>query len=232
MNSAQPAPMRGRTQPARGAVIRENRLHLLDHPLATSLVTTLRDIATRSHEFEWAIHELTRPLIWNALHEEPTEYHDVCGFAGEPTPGTRLRRRIALLAILRAGLGMVPPARALLPDVTVYQIGIKRDEQTLEPLYYSSNLPESLGDIEHLLILDPMLATGGSALMAVQQVRQRFDGTLSFIGVLGAPHGVAQLLAADPMLHIFLAALDERLNEQGYILPGLGDAGDRLFGTQ
>ena len=228
---AQPIPMRGRLQPSRESVIQDSRLHVLDHPLATSLVTTLRNSSSPSHEFEWAIHELTQHLIWNALTDEPIENFDVSGFSGEPTPGTRFRRRIALLAILRAGLGMVPPARALIPDITTYQIGIKRDEQTLEPRCYSSNLPESFGNIGHLLILDPMLATGGSAHMALQQVRQRFDGTISFIGMLGAPYGVAQLLGADPTLRIFLAALDDRLNEQGYILPGLGDAGDRLFGT-
>ena len=126
---------------------------------------------------------------------------------------------------------MVPPARALLPNIRVYQIGVKRDERTLEPNVYYSNLPESYDGTGHLLILDPMLATGGSACLALREARKRFAGTLTFIGLLGAPFGVARLLQADPGVRIVLAALDERLDDRGYILPGLGDAGDRLFGT-
>ncbi|HEX3723126.1 MAG TPA: uracil phosphoribosyltransferase, partial [Nitrolancea sp.] len=165
------------------------------------------------------------------LEGEEVERIDVPGFSGDPIDGTRLRRQPALLAIMRAGLGMVPPVRALLPNISVYQIGIKRNERTLEPNVYYSNLPESYDGIGHLLILDPMLATGGSACLALHEARKHFAGEVTFLGLLGAPFGVERLLRADPHARIVLAALDERLDDRGYILPGLGDAGDRLFGT-
>lgn len=231
MYSDLPTPMRGRSQPMRDAVARSDRLHLLKHPLAGSLVTMLRNIETPRRAFEWATHELTRALLWQALEPEPSEPMEVTGFSGERAPGTRLRRRLATLAIMRAGIGMVPPVQALLPEAPAYLIGIRRDEATLEPHFAYANLPASFSGIEHILLLDPMLATGGSACMALRTVRERFTGDLSFIGLLGAPAGVERLLNADPTIAIYLAALDDHLNNHGYIIPGLGDAGDRIFGT-
>lgn len=224
-------PMSGRDQPDRQTVAGLDRLTILEHPLASNLVSVLRNIETPAAQFEQAIHELSRQLVWLATSDEPLRHIEVTTFSGGVTPGTRLARRIAALVILRAGLSIVPPLRSLIPEAPIYQVGIKRDEATLAPALYYSNLEAGFRDVEHLLILDPMLATGGSACLAVRLVRNVFDGEISFLGLIGAPIGVAALLDADPHIRVFLAALDERLNDRGYIVPGLGDAGDRLFGT-
>ncbi len=226
-----PRPMMGRDQPSRTEVLAAERLRVLRHPLASNLVTTIRDIETPAAQFESAIHELTRMLIWDATDNEPLVPVDVPSFSGSPVAGTRFARRTAALVILRAGMSMVSPFRSLIPDSPIYQVGIKRDESTLEPLLYYSNLPTSLSHIDHILILDPMLATGGSAGAALAGVRANFVGRVSFLGIIGAPIGAMSLLNTDDNLRVFLASLDDRLNDQGYIVPGLGDAGDRLFGT-
>lgn len=226
-----PVPMSGRQQPNRADVITTARLHVLRHPLASNLVTSLRNIDTPAALFENAIHELTRQLLWHATESEPLRSVDVPNFSGQITPGTYFARRLVALLILRAGLSMLPPFRILVPDSPIYQVGIRRDEATLEPRVYYANLPDSFAGVDHVLMLDPMLATGGSARMALKLVRARFKGDISFLGLIGAPIGVKALLSADDHVRVFLASLDERLNDRGYIVPGLGDAGDRLFGT-
>ncbi len=224
-------PMRGRPQPSRMDVERSDRLTVISHPLSDSLVTLLRDTSTPARDFEMAIQELTRHLLWRATADEPRKQTRVTGFDGSNVDGSTLARNIASLFILRAGLGMLSPMRMLIPNAPNYQVGIKRDEATLTPRLYYSNLPERLDECQHVLLLDPMLATGGSAVLAVERLRSAFSGQISFIGIIGAPIGVQVLLDADPHIRIYLAALDERLNDNGYIVPGLGDAGDRLFGT-
>jgi len=224
-------PMSGREQPSRDSVAGMDRLSALNHPLASNLVTLLRDTTTAPPQFETAIHEVTRCLLWKATQEEPVDNIDVSTFSGSSLSGTRFSRRIAAFVILRAGLSMAPPVRTLIPEAPIYQVGIKRDESILEPQLYYSNLPTSFTNIDHLMILDPMLATGGSARMALQLVRTVFTGDVSFLGLIGAPLGVATLLETDPNLRVYLASLDERLDSNGYIVPGLGDAGDRVFGT-
>ena len=170
-------------------------------------------------------------LVWHATEDEPLVPMDVPSFSGHPVTGACFARKMASLAILRAGMSMVSPFRTLVPDSPAYQVGIKRDESTLEPRLYYSNLPASLSHIDHILILDPMLATGGSAGAALAGVRAIFSGDVSFLGLIGAPIGAMSLLNADDNLRVFLASLDDQLNDRGYIVPGLGDAGDRLFGT-
>jgi uracil phosphoribosyltransferase len=224
-------PMKGRDQPDRVDVLGSERLVVLHHPLASNLMTTLRDIHTSPVQFEVAIHELTRHLLWKATERELTEQVQVTSFTGESVFGTRFARKQAALIILRAGLSMLAPFRTLVPGAPVYQVGIKRDEATLEPHLYYANLPDHVADLEHVLILDPMLATGGSAGLALRELRTRFSGDVSVVGLIGAPIGAKNLLDADPTLRLFLGSLDDRLNDLGYIVPGLGDAGDRLFGT-
>ena len=224
-------PMRDRLQPPRTEVERSERLTILTHPLAEALVTRLRDASTPAREFELAIHEITTQLLWLAIADEPRKDLQVVGFDGSIIQGSALARNVASLIILRAGLGMLPPVRQLIPGAPNYQVGIKRDEETLAPRLYYSNLPDRLDERQHVLLLDPMLATGGSARLALERLRLGFNGEISFLGIIGAPIGVETLLNADSQVRIFLAALDDRLNGQGYIVPGLGDAGDRLFGT-
>ncbi len=224
-------PMRGREQPSRAEVLTSDQVTILQHPLTSNLVTSLRNIGTPAAQFESAIHELTRQLLWSATEHEPLQSLDVPSFSGQTATGTCFARRLVALVILRAGLSMLPPFRVLVPDSPIYQVGIKRDEATLEPRLYYANLPESFAGVDHVLILDPMLATGGSAQLALERVRAFFDGDISFLGLIGAPVGVRALLRADHSVRLFLASLDERLNDRGYIVPGLGDAGDRLFGT-
>ncbi len=224
-------PMAGRAQPSREQVREMPRLTVLDHPLGNNLVTILRNIEVPSAEFERAIHELTRRLLWEATMFEPLTPTSIRSFSDADVEGSQLSRKMAALVILRAGLSMVPPLRSLIPDTPIYQVGVKRDEQSLEPRLYYSNIPAGFSDVEHLFLLDPMLATGGSAVLSLKLIRAVYQGDVSFLGLIGAPIGVATLLQADHNVHIYLAALDERLNDRGYIIPGLGDAGDRLFGT-
>lgn len=231
VQSETPIPMRGRPQPARDELIGDARLQVLDHPLATVLMTRLRDARTEATEFAATMQELTRMLLWTALRETPTRDLEVPGHTGEPVHGVTLAPTLATVALLRAGLGMLPPIRDLHAGIPMYQIGVRRDEATLEPEIYYNNLPASFDGIDHLLVLDPMLATGGSAAAAVRIIREHFSGRLTYLGVIGAPLGVQRLLTADPNITIVLAALDDRLNDRGFIMPGLGDAGDRLFST-
>lgn len=224
-------PMKGRPQPSRSDVSSSKRLMILSHPLASNLVTKLRDNDTPIGEFESSIHELTRQLLWQATSHEPLEAVEVSSFSGKSVSGSRFRRHMAAMVILRAGLSMIPPFKLLVPNSPIFQIGIKRNETTLEPNMYYSNLPVDFSAFDHVIVLDPMLATGGSAGLAVKQIRANFDGDISFLGLIGAPLGVSTLLDADSRVSIYLASLDDKLDDRGYIVPGLGDAGDRLFGT-
>jgi len=226
-----PRPMAGREQPPRDAVVHDPRLTVLDHPLVTTLLTTLRHQAPPADAFAHALNELTRFTLWAALANEPLEPVRVPSPTGLEAPGGRLANGLALVAIARAGLGMLVAARALLPEAPFYIIGAHRDEQTLEPTILFTSLPPSYQGLRHILLLDPMLATGGSAVAALRHLRQAFSGAITYLGIIGAPYGVQQVLNADATVRIVLAALDDRLNDQGFILPGLGDAGDRLFAT-
>jgi uracil phosphoribosyltransferase len=144
--------------------------------------------------------------------------------------GYELRETVGLVPILRAGLGLVAPFRQLAPTASVWHLGLHRDERTLQPVEYSQHLPDRI-EADLCLILDPMLATGGSAVNAARALRSHGAGRVKLVGVIAAPYGVQQLNAAFPDIEVHVAALDRDLNEQGYILPGLGDAGDRQFGT-
>lgn len=223
--------MQGRSQPDRAAVARDPRLTVADHPLVSALMTGVRDARTPPAAFAALVHELTRWLLWQALADIRLAPRPVPGHTGDQVPGNHVAEHIVGLAILRAGLGMFEPMRQLLPDAPLYQIGTKRDEETLEPAVYYTNLPEHPERVDRMLILDPMLATGGSAAAALGIVRAHYSGPIAVLALIGAPLGVERLLTADPDLHIYLAALDDHLDDRGYIIPGLGDAGDRLFGT-
>ena len=204
-------------------------LHTSSHPLVAHNVTELTDVRTSSRAFRILVRRLTTLLIYEAtanLTLVETSYRTPL----EPTTGGRLAQRIGLVPILRAGLGMVEPALDALPDAEVWHLGLYRDEATKQPVSYYNRLPERCPD-DHILILDPMLATGGSASDAVDVVKAWGAPSICFVGLIAAPEGVARMLERHPDVPIFVAALHRQLNDQAFILPGLGDAGDRLFGT-
>lgn len=204
-------------------------LHSSSHPLIIHNLTELTDERTTSREFRALVRRLTTLLIYEAtagLMLAETRYRTPM----EPTTSGRLVQRIGLVPILRAGLGMVEPALDALPDAEVWHLGLYRDEETKQPVSYYNRLPERCPD-DHVLILDPMLATGGSASDAVDVVKAWGAPSISFVGLIAAPEGVNRMLERHPDVPIFVAALHRQLNDQAFILPGLGDAGDRLFGT-
>lgn len=207
------------------------QLHLLDHPLVLTAVSELRHRDTPTSRFRARVRELAKHLIYEATRDltiDPVEVPTPVGTAWGHSLGDR---PIIIAPILRAGLAMMEAAHELLPEAQVRHVGLKRNEETLEPEEYYLKLPARLRPDTTVLILDPMLATGGSAVAAVEAFKKRGATRIKFLGLLAAPEGVARLHGAHPDVAIYLSALDERLNDQGYIVPGLGDAGDRAFGT-
>lgn len=202
---------------------------VVDHPLVREKLTTLRDARTTLHGFRGALHELSLLIGYEALRdleEEPVEVQTPLRAAA----GARVRDAIFLMPILRAGLGMAEALAELLPNAPVGHIGMFRNEETLEPQPYYLRVPPG---IEHanVVCVDPMLATGNSAVSAIDQLKKCGARRLRLVCIVGCPQGVARVSAAHPDVPIFLAAIDDGLNERGYIIPGLGDAGDRYYGT-
>jgi uracil phosphoribosyltransferase len=190
----------------------------------------LRDEKTPPPQFRDAVHRLTVLAAVEATRTLPTRSTTVRTPLVE-TAAKELDVRIGIIPILRAGLSMVDPVLSLIPEAEVWHLGLFRDEQTLEPVTYYSKLP-SERPVDVALVLDPMLATGGSAIAALDKLAGWGVQDLRFLGILAAPEGVAAVKAAHPDVPLYVASLDERLNDQGYIVPGLGDAGDRIFGTK
>jgi uracil phosphoribosyltransferase len=208
------------------------RVHVADHPLITHKLTVLRDVATPSPVFRQLVEELVTLLAYEATRDVRVDKVQV------QTPvaladGVKLSRpRPIVVPILRAGLGMLEGIVKLLPTAEVGFLGIKRDEETLQPYTYANRLPDDLSG-RQVYIIDPMLATGGTLIDSINYVFDRGATEVTAICLLGAPEGVAAVEAAThgKDVRIVLGALDERLNEHGYIVPGLGDAGDRLYGV-
>ncbi len=208
-----------------------NQAFIADHPLIQHKVTLLRDKNTGSKEFRELIQEITELMCYEATRDLP-----LCEIEVE-TPITITKskviagRKLAFVPILRAGLGMVDGAIELVPAARVGHIGLYRDPDTLKPVEYYCKLP---GDIQErdVIVLDPMLATGGSAVDAISQIKKRQPKTIKFMCIIAAPEGLNALSEAHPDVQVYCAALDEGLNENKYIVPGLGDAGDRIFGTK
>lgn len=192
-------------------------------------LTLLRDVNTEPQKFRELIRELATLLTYEATLDLATTAC-VVETPLEPAQGINLVERIGLVPILRAGLGMVEGVWGLMPSAEVWHIGLYRDEQTLKPVEYYNKLPVE-PTVTVCLILDPMLATGGSAVATVNLLKRWGVKKIKFIGILASPEGLAVMQQYHPEVPIYLAAVDQRLNEHGYILPGLGDAGDRQFGT-
>jgi len=206
-----------------------SQVHISTHPLVQHKITLLRDQRTDPKKFRELLREIAVLVAYEATSDLATEEVTVTTPLGQAS-GYRLRERVGLVPILRAGLGMVEGIWNMMPNAEVWHIGIFRDEQTLEPVEYYTRLPVS-PTVDVCMVLDPMLATGGSAVAAVNILKQWGAGRIKFVGVIAAADGVRRLTSAHPDVPLYLAAVDEQLNEMGYIVPGLGDAGDRLFGT-
>ena len=204
-------------------------VHVSVHPLVAHHVVALRDPATKPSEFRRVVRQLTRLLGYEATCEIPARQVRV------PTPlgaadGRRVEDRIAIVPILRAGLGMADGLLEMIPDAEVWHVGLFRDEHTLEPREYYNKLPQDV-NAEVAIVVDPMLATGGSAVRTCEILRDAGVRRIIFVALIASPQGVAALERGMPGVTIHVAALDEGLNDSGFIVPGLGDAGDRQFGT-
>jgi uracil phosphoribosyltransferase len=204
-------------------------LTVVDHPLAQHLLTQLRDQATPPPVFRTIAKRLTIALVLEAVRGLPTVSMEV-ETPLERAPGRLIDPDLVAVPILRAGLGMLEAVTDLFPEVSVGYIGLERDEQTLLPKSYYAKLPPVRG--RHVLLLDPMLATGGSAAKACHSIADCGAAEIRFVCVVAAPEGLAKMEEEHPNVPIFTASLDRELNDRGYILPGLGDFGDRLFGTE
>lgn len=207
------------------------RVHVIDHPLVQHKLTMLRDEQTGSKDFRELMEELSMLMAYEVTRDMPTETVDVTTPVGV-TQGTVISgKKVAIVPILRAGLGMVPGIVRLIPAAKVGHIGVYRDPNTLEPVEYYCKLPTDVSERD-VIIVDPMLATGGSAVAAIDFIKQRGAVSIKFMAVVAAPEGIERVHDEHPEIPIYVAAVDERLNDQAYIVPGLGDAGDRLFGTR
>ena len=204
---------------------------ILDHPLVQHKVSLLRNKATGTKEFKELVSELATLLCYEATRDLPLEEVEIETPIAVAHTNVLSGRKLALVPILRAGLGMVDGMLTLLPAAKVGHIGLYRNEETLEPVEYYCKLPSDINERE-VFVLDPMLATGGSSCDAIAQIKKRGAKHIKFIGLVAAPQGLKALHEAHPDVDIYVAALDEKLNENGYIVPGLGDAGDRIFGTK
>ena len=205
------------------------KLHVMDHPLILHKISMLRSKETGTKDFRELIYEIALLIGYEATRGLPVTEYTVSTPVAEAV-GYRLPRQVCLVPILRAGLGMVDALLSLIPAARVGHIGLYRDPQTLNPVEYYCKMPPDLAE-RVVLVLDPMLATGGSAAAAISFLKQRGAKTIKMLNIIGAPEGVKKVTSEHPDVDIFLGSLDEKLNDHGYIVPGLGDAGDRLFGT-
>ena len=204
-------------------------LHHIDHPLISAELTCAREAGCPSHEFRQRVRRIASLMV-PAVTADLERTVVPCHTPLEITSGDSLARPIILVPILRAGLGFLDGFLDLIPHAAVAHIGLARNEKTLRPEAYYLKHPTPLAESE-LILLDPMLATGGSAVQAITTLMEAGATRIRFVCLLAAPEGIATLQAAHPQVPVFTAAIDRCLNEKGYILPGLGDAGDRLFGT-
>ncbi len=207
------------------------KVHVIDHPLIQHKLTIIRDKTTGPKDFRELVNEVALLMAYEVTRDMPLQEVEVetpiCATKGFTIAG----KKLALIPILRAGLGMVEGVLQLIPTAKVGHIGVYRDPESLQPVEYYCKLP---GDSEErdFILIDPMLATGGSAAAAIGFIKQRGCASIKLMCLLAAPEGIQAVQAAHPDVDIFTAAVDDQLNSHGYIIPGLGDAGDRLFGTK
>ncbi len=204
---------------------------VLDHPLIRHKIAILRDKNTGTKQFRELVEEITTLMAFESFKEVPTKTVNVTTPLEKCEQEMVVEGSVAIVPILRAGLGMVSGVHTLFPTAKVGHIGMYRNEETLEPQEYYCKLPDGIEKMQ-VVLLDPMLATGGSACDAIALLKKRGCKSIKLMNVIGAPEGVKKVAEAHPDVNVYVATLDRCLNENGYILPGLGDAGDRLFGTK
>ncbi|MDI6600455.1 MAG: uracil phosphoribosyltransferase [Thermoanaerobacteraceae bacterium] len=206
-------------------------VHVIDHPLIQHKLALIRDINTGSKDFRELLEEVAMLMAYEVTRNLQVEEVEVQTPVGIARCKAISGKKLGIIPILRAGLGMVNGILELVPTAKVGHIGLYRDPETLQPVEYYCKLPTDIGERD-LIVLDPMLATGGSAAAAIQFLKDRGASNIKLVNLIAAPEGIDRVTKAHPDVEIYVAAVDERLNEHGYIVPGLGDAGDRLFGTK
>ncbi|MGX7031578.1 uracil phosphoribosyltransferase [Vagococcus zengguangii] len=207
------------------------KFQVMDHPLIQHKLTIIRDKNCGTKVFREVVDEIAMLMAYEVSRDLPLESVEIETPMGKTTQQTIAGKKVAIIPILRAGIGMVDGILQLIPAAKVGHIGMYRDHDSLEPVEYFVKLPSDI-DTRQLLVVDPMLATGGSAILAVDALKRRGGTNIKFVCLVAAPEGVKALQEAHPDVDIIAASLDEKLDENGYIFPGLGDAGDRLFGTK
>ncbi|NDW53003.1 uracil phosphoribosyltransferase [Aliiroseovarius sp. PrR006] len=208
-----------------------DHLTVVDHPLIQHKLTLMRDEATPTSLFRQLLREISQLLAYEITRELPMTTKTVTTPMEDMEAPTLAGRKLALVSILRAGNGLLDGVLELIPSARVGFVGLYRDEETLEPVEYYFKVPEHM-DERLVIAVDPMLATGNSSVAAIDMLKKSGAKNIRFLCLLAAPEGVARMKEAHPDVPIITASLDERLNEKGYIVPGLGDAGDRMFGTK
>ncbi len=209
----------------------ERKVIIFDHPLIQHKLSILRNKETSTKDFRELVNEIAMLMMFEATRDLPTETVKVETPCGIAECNQLAGRKLAFVPILRAGLGMVDGCLKMVPSARVGHIGLYRDETTYTPVEYYCKLPKDI-DKRDVYVVDPMLATGGSAIDAISQIKLRSPRKICFMCMIAAPEGLDALKKAHPDVDIYCAALDEKLNEDCYIIPGLGDAGDRIFGTK
>ncbi|HJB56692.1 MAG TPA: uracil phosphoribosyltransferase [Candidatus Flavonifractor intestinipullorum] len=207
------------------------KVHVLDHPLLQHKLSILRDERTGSKEFREVVSEIATLMCYEATRDLPLEEVEIKTPITTGKFKTLAGKKLAIVPVLRAGLGMVEGILQLLPAAKVGHIGLYRDPQTLEPVEYYCKMPNDIAERD-IIILDPMLATGGSASAAIQFIKNYDVKHIKLMNIIAAPEGIERVRRDHPDVEIYVASVDEKLNDHGYIVPGLGDAGDRIFGTK
>lgn len=209
----------------------EQRVHIMEHPLIQHKLSMIRDVSTGPKEFRELVEELSMLMAYEVTRDIPVEEVEIqtplCKTKGKSISG----KKLGIVPILRAGLGMVNGMLKLIPTAKVGHIGIYRDPETLQPVEYYCKLPPDIEERD-LILLDPMLATGGSACAGISFLKERGAKSIKLMCLIAAPEGIDAVCSAHPDVDIYTASVDEYLNDHAYIVPGLGDAGDRLFGTK
>lgn len=208
-----------------------SRIVEINHPLVLHKLAIIRDKNTGSKEFREVVEEISTLMAYEVTRGLPMEDVDIETPVAVAHCKIITGKKLAIVPILRAGIGMVDGMLKLVPAAKVGHIGLYRDESTLQPVEYFCKLPKDIEERE-VIVVDPMLATGGSAIDAISMLKKRGAKSIKFVGIVAAPEGLKALSIKHPDVDIFIASIDEKLNEHGYIVPGLGDAGDRLFGTK
>jgi len=206
-------------------------VHVLDHPLLQHKLSILRDAKTGVKEFREVVSEIATLMCYEATRDLSTEEVEIQTPVATAKVKVLSGKKMAIVPVLRAGLGMVDGILTLVPSAKVGHIGLYRDPETLEPVEYYCKMPNDIAERD-VIILDPMLATGGSASAAIQFLKNYEVKHIKLMNIIAAPEGIARVQKDHPDVEIYCAAVDEKLNDHGYIVPGLGDAGDRIFGTK